>query len=146
MRTTLFAFIAALGLMAAPAAAQQPAPAPAPPMGRPGTVAGDSAEFEGLGLTADQRAKIKAIREQLQQQNGPLRDQIRQITGGRMFRDLSPAARDSLRPKLEPIRQQMMENGRKAHAQIEALLSPEQRQKLEQHMREHHMEGGPPPD
>jgi len=146
MRTTLFAFIAALGLIAAPAIAQQPAPPPAPPMGGPGAMAGDSAEFGALGLTADQRAKIKAIREQLQQQNAPLRDQIRQITGGRMFRDLAPAARDSLGPKLEPIRQQMMENGRKAHAQIEALLSPEQRQKLEQHMREHHMEGGPPPD
>jgi len=144
MRTTLFAFIAALGLIAAPAIAQQPAPPPAPPMGGPGAMAGDSAEFGALGLTADQRAKIKAIREQLQQQNAPLRDQIRQITGGRMFRDLAPAARDSLGPKLEPIRQQMMENGRKAHAQIEALLSPEQRQKLEQHMREHHMEGGPP--
>src|SRR6266571_6176342 len=79
MRTTLFAFIAALGLIAAPAIAQQPAPPPAPPMGGPGAMAGDSAEFGALGLSADQRAKIKAIREQLQQQNAPLRDQIRQI-------------------------------------------------------------------
>ena len=62
------------------------------------------------------------------------------------FRDLSPAERDSLRPKLQPIRQQLMDNARKAHEQIEALLTPEQRQKLEKHMREHEMRGGPPPD
>ena len=142
MRTMLCSLTAALGI-AATAPAQQPAP---PPAGPPGMMGGDSAEFEWLGLTADQRAKIKAIRDQLQQQNAPLREQVRQITGGRSFRDLSPAARDSLHPKLQPIRDQMMENGRKAHEQIEALLTPEQRQKLAQHMREHGMRGGPPPD
>jgi len=108
-------------------------------------MAPDSATLESLALSADQRAKIKPILAQLQQQNAPLREQMRQLTGGRGFRDLSPAARDSLRPKIQPIRQQMMENARKAHEQIEALLTPEQRQKLEQHMRDRGMAGGPPP-
>jgi len=105
----------------------------------------DSATLESLALTADQRAKIKPIVAQLQEQNAPLREQMRQLTGGRMLRDLSPAARDSLRPKIQPIREQMMQNARKAHEQIEALLTPEQRQKLEQHMRERGMAGAAPP-
>jgi len=139
MRTPRFMVIAALGLVAAPAAAQLP-------QGGPPAMAADSAELESLVLTAEQRAKIKPILEQLRQQNAPLREQLRQITGGKAFRDLSPAERDSLRPKLQPIRQQLMDNARKAHEQIEALLTPEQRQKLEKHMREHEMRGGPPPD
>ncbi len=138
MRPTVLSLVATLGLVAAPLTAQMP-------QGGPPAMAPDSATLESLALSADQRAKIKPILAQLQQQNAPLREQMRQLTGGRGFRDLSPAARDSLRPKIQPIRQQMMENARKAHEQIEALLTPEQRQKLEQHMRDRGMAGGPPP-
>jgi len=137
MRTVL-SLVATLGLVTLPLAAQMP-------QGGPPAMAPDSATLESLALSADQRAKIKPILAQLQQQNAPLREQMRQLTGGRGFRDLSPAARDSLRPKIQPIRQQMMENARKAHEQIEALLTSEQRQKLEQHMRDRGMAGGPPP-
>ncbi len=138
MRPTLGSLVLALGLATPPLAAQMP-------QGGPPAMVADSATLESLALTADQRAKIKPIVAQLQEQNAPLREQMRQLTGGRMLRDLSPAARDSLRPKIQPIREQMMQNARKAHEQIEALLTPEQRQKLEQHMRERGMAGAAPP-
>jgi Spy/CpxP family protein refolding chaperone len=140
MRTTVFSLIAALALAAVPVTAQMP-------QGGPPMMAPDSATLDALALTADQRAKIKPILAQLQQENTPLRDQLRQLAGGRDFRALSAAARDSLRPKAQPIRAQMMENARKAHEQIEAILTPEQRQKLQEHMRERMMgrtPGGPP--
>ena len=106
MRTTLFMLIAVLGLVAAPVAAQMP-------QGGPPAMAPDSAELESLVLTADQRAKIKPILNQLREQNAPLRERMRQITGGKSFLDLSLAERDSLRPRLQPIRQQMMDNARR---------------------------------
>jgi Spy/CpxP family protein refolding chaperone len=141
MRPTILSLVATLGLVAPPSVAQMP-------QGGPPAMAPDSATMESLALTADQRAKIKPILAQLHDQNAPLREQMRQALGGKSYRDLSPAERDSLRSKVQPIRQQMMENARKAHEQIAALLTPEQRQKLEQHMRERmgRMEGGPPPN
>jgi Spy/CpxP family protein refolding chaperone len=141
MRTILVSLVTVLGLAAVPVAAQMP-------QGGPPAMAPDSATLESLALSADQRAKIQPILAQLREQNAPLREQMRQALGGKSYRDLSPAERDSLRSKVQPIRQQMMENARKAHQQIAALLTPEQRQKLEQHMRERmgRMEGGPPPN
>ena len=141
MRTTVFSLIAALGVAAIPAAAQMP-------QGGPPMMAPDSATLDALALTADQRAKIQPILAQLREQNAPLREQMRQAMGGKSYRDLSPAERDSIRSKVQPIREQMMDNARKAHEQVEALLTPEQRQKLEQRMRERmteRMQGGPPP-
>jgi Spy/CpxP family protein refolding chaperone len=116
---------AALGLLT-PAIAQNPA----------GPDRRDAFDTSGLGLTADQGTKLKAILDQLQQQNAPLRDQLRQILGGKSFRDLTPAERDAFRPKIEPIRHQIMENRRKAHDQIHAILAPAQQKIVEQRMRE----------
>jgi Spy/CpxP family protein refolding chaperone len=122
MRMTLAFLLAVSVISLRPAAAQQPSR----------SWAADSAALESLGLTADQRDKIKAIREQVQQQNAPLREQLQQALGGKSFRDLTHEERESLRPKIEPIRKQMMENRRKAHEQINAILTHEQREKLEQ--------------
>jgi len=140
MRRIVLSLVSALGLFTPPSVAQMP-------RGGPPAMALDSATLQSLALSADQRTKIQAIVAQMQQQNAPLREQMRQALGGKSYRDLSPAARDSLRTKLQPIRQQLMENGRKAHEQIAAILTPEQRQKFEQQMRERmgRMEGGPPP-
>jgi Spy/CpxP family protein refolding chaperone len=121
--------MAALGLAAAPLAAQQEGGGGGPPM-----MMADSTAFEGLGLSAEQKTKIKGIRNQMREQNAPLRQQLMQLTGGKMPRDMTQAQRDSLRPKIEPIRHQMMENARKAHEQIDALLTPDQRAKLKEHM------------
>lgn len=126
MRIAALSFAAAFSLMTLPppARAQEPA---GPPML-------DSSAFENLGLTDDQRSKIQAIHEQVQEQNAPLRDQANKLMGGKTFRDLTPAERDSLRPKLQPLREQMMENLRKAREQIAQILTPEQRRKFAQGM------------
>ncbi len=60
---------------------------------------------------------------------------MRAALGGKTFRELPPAERDSLGPTLEPIRRQMMENNRKGREQINALLTPEQRRKFVEAMR-----------
>jgi Spy/CpxP family protein refolding chaperone len=125
MRITLALLFAVFALSVRPIAAQQPSR----------RWAADSAAYERLGLTSDQREKIKAIREQAQQQNAPLREQLQQLLGGKSFRDLTPAERESLKPKIEPIRTQMMENRHKAHEQIKAILTPDQRKQLEHEMR-----------
>jgi Spy/CpxP family protein refolding chaperone len=127
MRNTLASLIAVFGLLVVPLTAQQ----------QHRRWAGDSAMFEQLGLTPDQRAKINGIREQVDQQNAPLREQIRQVLGGKSFRDLTPEERESFRSKIDPIRKQMKENRHKAHEQISAILTPKQREKLEQQMKEH---------
>lgn len=127
MRNTLASLIAVFGLLVVPLTAQQ----------QNRRWAADSAMFEQLGLTPDQRTKINGIREQVDRQNAPLREQIRQVLGGKSFRDLTPEERESFRPKIEPIRKQMKENRHKAREQIGAILTPQQREKLDQQMQEH---------
>lgn len=126
MRITLVSIVAVLGFVVTPLAAQDPHR----------RWAADSAMFEQLGLTADQRVKINAIREQAEQQNAPLREQVQQVLGGKSFRDLTPEERKSFSSKLEPIRKQMKENRHKAHEQISAILTPDQREKLKHQMEE----------
>jgi Spy/CpxP family protein refolding chaperone len=128
MRKTLAAIVAIFGFVVAPLAAQQQ---------HHRRWAADSTMFEQLGLTPDQRDKIHQIRDQVEQQNAPLREQMQQALGGKSFRDLTPEERESFRPKIEPIRKQMMENRRKAHEQINAILTSEQREKLDKQMKEH---------
>jgi Spy/CpxP family protein refolding chaperone len=136
MRIASLFLIATLRLVLFPTdgRGQQPAGAP---------LGMDSSAFSDLGLTPDQHAKIAAIRQQVQQENAPLREQLRQLAGGKSFRDLSAAERDSLRPKAEPIVHQMRENARKGRDQIMAILTPDQRKKFEAHVQEHR---GPPPE
>jgi Spy/CpxP family protein refolding chaperone len=123
---SLASLVTVFGLAVRPIAAQEPSRG----------WAADSAAFEHLGLTSDQRDKIKAIREQAEQQNAPLREQLKQVLGGKSFRDLTPAERESLKRQIEPIRKQMMENRHKAHEQVDAILTPDQRKQLEHEMRE----------
>ena len=140
MRMTLASLVVVFGFAVAPIAAQEPSRNRGP----------DNAVFEHLGLTSDQRDKIKAIQDQVQQQNAPLREQVQHILGGKRFRDLTHEERESFKPKIEPIRKQMMENRRKAHERINAILTSEQREKLEHQMKEHrggrkeHEGEGPP--
>jgi Spy/CpxP family protein refolding chaperone len=124
MRVTLASLVVLLGFTVAPIAAQGPS------------------VFEHLGLTSDQRDKIKVIQDQIRQQNAPLREQLQQLLGGKRFRDLSPEERESFKPQLEPIRKQMMDNRKKGREQISAILTPDQRKQLEQEMREHRKERG----
>ena len=126
MRITLALLFAVFAFSVRPMAAQEPSR----------RWAAESAMYEHLGLSADQRTKITAIREQARQQNAPLRDQLQQVLGGKSFRDLTPAERESFKPKIEPIRKQMMENRHKAQEQINAILTSDQRKQLEHEMHE----------
>ena len=138
MRMTIVSLFAVVSFIARPLLAQEQHP--------PRNGGMDSTLYEHLGLTPDQRTKIKAIRDQVMQQNAPLRDQIREVLGGKSPRDMTPEEREQYRPKIEPIRNQMMENRKKGRDQIMAILTPEQRKQLEQEMREHHHDRweGPP--
>lgn len=127
MRTTLALLVVLFGFAVAPIAAQEPSPNSGP----------DKSVFEHLGLTPDQQDKIRAVRDQVHQENAPLREQLRQILGGKRFRDLTPAEKEALKPQFEPIRKQMKENRRKGRDQINAILTPDQRKELEKVMNEH---------
>ena len=122
------------GLMLAALAGTAPAQQPPPPGGGPPLL--DSAAFEQLGLTADQRAKIQAIHERVQTENAPLRQQAQQIMGGKSFRDLTPAQRDSLRPKLQPVMAKMRANAQKGRDEIMKILTPEQQKKYREQMQQ----------
>jgi Spy/CpxP family protein refolding chaperone len=132
---TFASLVAVVGFVATPLVAQQPSRG----WGM------DSSLYDHLGLTQEQRGKVRAIRDQVMQQNAPLREQIRQVLGGKSPRDLTPEEREQFRPKIEPIRQQMMENRKKGRDQIMAILTPDQRKQLEQEMREHRQERGEGP-
>ncbi len=138
MRIASLFLIATLRLVMFPTVARTQQEPAGPPAAR------DSSLFEDLGLSTDQRAKVTAIHQQIQEQNAPLREQARQLLGGKSYRDLTPAERESLKPKLEPIRRQMMENRRKGREQIMAILTPEQRRMFSEHVRDRR--GGPPQD
>jgi Spy/CpxP family protein refolding chaperone len=140
MRMTFAALFAVVSLITRPVLAQEQHP--------PRNWGMDSTLYERLSLTPDQRTKIKAIRDQVMQQNAPLRDQIRQVLGDKSPRDMTPEEREQYRPKIEPIRKQMMENRKKGRDQIMAILTPDQRKQFEQiekEMREHRQERGEGP-
>jgi Spy/CpxP family protein refolding chaperone len=132
MRITVALLFASFAMSVRPMAAQEPSR----------RWAADSAMYEHLGLTSDQRTKITTIRQQTQQQNAPLREQLRHVLGGKSFRDLTPAERESLKPQIEPIRKQMMENRHQAQAQINAILTSDQRKQLKHQMHEMHERRG----
>lgn len=140
MRTTFLVLATAVSLVAI-------AHAQNPPPGAPGRGWGERLDTTGLGLTADQKTKWAAIRDDLMKKNAPLREQATQVMGGKSFRDLTPEEREAMRPKLQPIMDKMRENARKAREQIEAILTPEQKKKFEERMQERmrmRMGGGPP--
>jgi hypothetical protein len=100
---TFASLVAVVGFVATPLAAQHP----------PRNWGMDSTLYDHLGLTSEQRDKVRAIRDQVMQENAPLREQVKQVLGGRSFRDLTPEEREQYRPKIEPIRKQMRKTGRR---------------------------------
>ncbi|HUL02482.1 MAG TPA: Spy/CpxP family protein refolding chaperone [Gemmatimonadales bacterium] len=138
MRTILTVLATAFALVAT-------TPPTSRAQGPSGRGPGAGLDTTGLGLTADQQAKWKVIRDDLMKKNAPLREQARQVMGGKSFRDLTPEERETLRPKLQPIMDQMRENARKAREQAGAILTPEQKQKFEARIRERMEMGGEPP-
>lgn len=135
MHMTFASLVAVVGFVATPLAAQHP----------PRNWGMDSTLYDHLGLTQEQRDKVRAIRDQVMQQNAPLREQIKQVLGGKSPRDLTPEEREQYRPKIEPIRKQMMENRKKGRDQIHAILTPDQRKELDKVMKEHREERGEGP-
>lgn len=135
MRMTFASLVAVVGFMATPLAAQH--------QGRGWGM--DTTLYDHLGLSQEQRDKVRAIQNQVMQQNAPLREQIKQVLGGKSPRELTPEEREQLRPKIEPIRKQMMENRKKGRDQVMAILTPDQRKQLEKEMKEHRQERGEGP-
>lgn len=127
MRTTILSLVAASSLVALAAAQRAPTR----------WSRREIFDTSGLGLSADQETKLQGIVEQLRQANVPVRARLDQILGGRRFRDIPPAEQDSLRPQMEPIRLEMLENRRTALDQIDAILTPAQRRIVDQRAREH---------
>jgi len=96
---------------------------------------------EQLELTEEQKAQIEKIRAELAEKNRPLMEEVRSIVGapetpaqrgdrarpGRGMQRLTQEQREKVRPLFE----QMRENQRAAHEQVMALLTPEQKDKLE---------------
>jgi Spy/CpxP family protein refolding chaperone len=105
---------------------------------RPG---GDRGErlFSKLNLTADQQARIKAIRDQFESDTKSLREQMetlhQQMREAR--RDDNTAKIEELRTQSEPLRTRMQAAGEKMRQQIASVLTAEQRQQMEQMMAEH---------
>src|SRR5262245_66454397 len=104
MRTTLTILATAVGLVACiPAVTLAQKNTYGPPTG----AFTGGIDTTGLGLTPDQQAKWVKVRDELQAKNAPLREQARQAMGGKSMRDLTPEERDKLRPKVQPIMDQM---------------------------------------
>ncbi|HEX7120661.1 MAG TPA: Spy/CpxP family protein refolding chaperone [Longimicrobiales bacterium] len=123
------------------------------------------AERESLGLTADQVARLEAIRSRLEAENRPHRERLREARAE--FRAerrerldaLTPAQRDSLRERraarraevrermeaLRPTLRQLRENRRAALAEARAVLTDEQRERLRELRAERAAERGDRP-
>ncbi len=136
-------------------ASPQPAarqPAVQQPLAQPGGILArylvDSPQV--LNLTPKQMDRIKKLRASVDSTEAPLRAQWQQITGGRGLRDLSPAERRQLAPRLQPIMQQLRGMNQAAMDSLDAVLTPQQQERLaslraEYQRRGQARRGGPEP-
>lgn len=115
-----------------PAAAT--ATAPVPMTGVPEYLASHP---RALNLTPKQVDRIGKVRVWLRGQDSTLRAQWRQVTGGRAVRSMPPAERRRLQPQLQPIMQQLKANSAAALDSVDAILTPEQQQKLQADLAEY---------
>jgi len=132
-------YVVALTLMLAPlyAQAQQPQDAPGQGMGmRGGVAAAMLAEREALQLTADQVAKLEAIRDQQQEQFAAARARMQQHMPERP--QLTPEERAARRAEMQQRREQMTPEQRaELRSQMRerrAQVSPEQREAMRTEM------------
>ncbi len=132
---------------AAPAAAaqnQQPEEGIGP--AEPGTRVTDylAAAPDSLRLTSAQRSRLAKVREWLRSQNTPLRDSLRAITGGRAFRNIPPAERNPMVPRIQPLMARIRANDQAALDSVDQVLTPEQQVKLRELRAEYRAHHGRP--
>jgi hypothetical protein len=84
-----------------------------------------------LNLTPVQVERIRKVSTRVEEMNAPVRTQVEQLTGGRPFRELPPADRRRVGPQLRPLLQQLQTNNEMSLDSIEAILTPEQTNRLE---------------
>ncbi len=121
------------------AAYAQPSPGAPPQQGGMYKQERGMHKLDQLGLSPQQEEQIRALREQEKQKNGPL------IAQARDLREQAKAARESGdQAKLQSVRSQMqtlkprLQEARADYKQkLDAILTPEQRTKLDQMRAEH---------
>jgi protein CpxP len=121
------------------AAYAQPSPGAPPQQGGMYKQERGMHKLDQLGLSPQQEEQIRALREQEKQKNGPLMAQARDL------REQAKAARESGdQAKLQSVRSQMqtlkprLQEARADYKQkLDAILTPEQRTKLDQMRAEH---------
>jgi LTXXQ motif family protein len=115
-------------------AATRPAAAPVQTTGVPEYLA---THPRVLNLTPKQVDRIGKVRVWLHGQDSTLRGQWQQLTGGRPLRGMQPAERRRLAPQLQPIMQQLRANSAAALDSVDAILTPQQQQKLQANLAEY---------
>lgn len=87
---------------------------------------------EKLNLTQEQREAIRAIRERAREETADLRSSLRERSKElrQLQRDDPRAAQ--LRSDVQALREQMQQRHEAVRAEVERLLTPEQKQQLEQ--------------
>lgn len=99
---------------------------------------GPGAMFEGLDLPDEQQAKLRKIHDELRDRNWASMGQM--MKEGNRMRELfaaptlDRAAAEAAHRRMSALREQMFMAQLDAHAQVEALLAPDQRVKLRQRM------------
>jgi hypothetical protein len=91
-----------------------------------------------LRLNAKQVDRIRKVADRLDSANTPLHAQWQQLTGGRPLRSIEPAQRRTLAPQLQPIMQQLKANNTAALDSVDAILTPQQQERLQSVLREYH--------
>jgi hypothetical protein len=135
MRDTLIAALA-LALAAGASAQNPPTPRQAPPRPTAAQVTGGgTAQYlaenpQVLNLNPTQVARIRKVAARVDSANAPLTAQWQQLTGGRALRELPPADRRRMAPQLQPLMQQMRANNEAGVDSVDAILTPEQQERL----------------
>jgi len=128
----LAGFVLAAALLAPAALAAQGQPGQGPRRGMMfRSAAAVAIEHKAdLGLTDQIVAKLEAINKQVEDKNAPLMKQMQDARAGFDFQSATPAQRQEMRQKTQPIMQQIRDNNQAARADVDKLLTADQVKKL----------------
>jgi hypothetical protein len=90
-----------------------------------------------LNLNAKQLDRVRKVADQLDSANAPLHGQWQQVTGGRPVRGMDSTERQALAPQLQPITRQLRANNEAALDSVDAILTPQQQQRLQSVLQEY---------
>lgn len=127
-----------LGVEARQAPQQSGAPAPETHRHRGGEQDGMRREggpgrfLRGLNLTGEQQQQVRAIREKYRQSTQAQREELRQLFQQRQTGQLTPEQETRARQ----LRRELRQTGEREQQELLAVLTPEQRQQIEQRRQE----------